>query len=81
MIESAVEFGAALRAARAAAGVNLIDAAAQLGIAKQTLANLETGQGGVALDTAFRAAAEFGLSLFAVPKARRESVRRAIERI
>jgi transcriptional regulator with XRE-family HTH domain len=78
LIRSAADFGAALRAARSATGVSLVDAAAQLGIAKQTLANLETGQGGVGIDTALRAAAEFGVSLFAVPTAQRELVRRAV---
>jgi hypothetical protein len=50
----------------------------QLGIAKQTLANLET-KGTVGLETAVRAARELGVSIFAVPSSEREPVRRAIE--
>lgn len=71
-------FGASIRAARRATGMTLADAALLLGIARQTLANLETGKSSVSLDTALRAAREFGLSLLAVPGGQREGVRRAL---
>ena len=53
--------GAAIRAARKRAGLRLEDAAAHLGLAKQTLQNLETGHAGVALGTALRVAASLGI--------------------
>lgn len=59
--------------------MSIADAAMQLGIAKQTLSNLETAKGAVGVDTALRAAQEFGVALFAVPAAQRELVRRAIK--
>jgi transcriptional regulator with XRE-family HTH domain len=71
-------FGASIRAARSATGMTLADAALLLGVAKQTLANLETGKSSVSLETALRAAREFGVSLLAVPSGQREAVRRAL---
>lgn len=53
----------------------------QLGIAKQTLSNLETAKGAVGVDTALRAAREFGVAIFAVPAAEREQVLRAIREV
>lgn len=53
----------------------------QLGIAKQTLSNLETAKGSVGVETVLRTANEFGVALFAVPAAERELVRRAIKAV
>lgn len=72
-------FGAAIRVARCAANMTLADAALFLGIAKQTMANLETAKSSVSLETALRAAREFGVTLVAVPGGQRETVRRALE--
>lgn len=77
LIADAQALGMAIRHARRRAGLSLEDAALQLGIAKQTLGNLET-KGTVGLETALRAARELGVSLFAVPSSEREPVRRAI---
>ncbi len=74
----AATLGAAIRAARSAAGLTLVDAAISLGISKQTLSDLETGKTSVGLHTALRAARELGVAVFAVPAADREPVRRAI---
>lgn len=71
-------FGASIRAARCAARMTLADAALLLGVARQTLANLETAKSSVSLETALRAAREFGVSILAVPGAQREQVRRAL---
>ena len=49
-----------------------------LGVARQTLTNLETAKSSVSLDTALRAAREFGVSILAVPGGQREGVRRAL---
>ena len=78
LVTDAVALGVAIRAARSHSGLTLSEAAVSLGISKQTLSNLETGKGSVGLDTVLRAARELGVSLFAVPAAEREPVRRAI---
>jgi DNA-binding XRE family transcriptional regulator len=71
-------FGAAIRIARRAAGMTLTDAAMLLGIARQTLINLETAKCSVSLETALCAAREFGVAILAVPGGQREAVRRAL---
>lgn len=71
-------FGASIRAARCAANMTLADAALLLGIARQTLTNLETAKSSVSLDTALRTAREFGVSILAVPGGQREGVLRAL---
>jgi DNA-binding XRE family transcriptional regulator len=71
-------FGASIRAARCAANMTLAEAALLLGVARQTLTNLETAKSSVSLETALRAAREFGVSILAVPGGQRERVRRAL---
>ena len=71
-------FGASIRAARCAASMTLTEASLLLGVARQTLANLETAKSSVSLETALRAAREFGVSILAVPGGQREGVRRAL---
>ena len=71
-------FGASIRAARRAVHMTLADAALLLGVARQTLTNLETAKSSVSLDTALRAAREFGVSILAVPGGQQEGVRRAL---
>ncbi len=71
-------FGASIRAARCAANMTLAEASLLLGVARQTLTNLETAKSSVSLDTALRAAREFGVSILAVPGGQREGVRRAL---
>lgn len=78
MVEDAVALGAAVRAARTQSLLPLVEAAEAMGISRQTLINIETGQGGVSLSTVLRAARELGVSVFAVPSGDREMVRRAI---
>jgi DNA-binding XRE family transcriptional regulator len=73
-------FGASIRAARREAHMTLGEAALLLGVARQTLTNLETGKS-IGLDTALRAAREFGVSILAVPGGQRERVRRALSSI
>lgn len=71
-------FGASIRAARRGAHMTLTEASLLLGVARQTLTNLETAKSSVSLDTALRAAREFGVSILAVPGGQREGVRRAL---
>ena len=79
LVTDAGALGVAIRAARSNLGLTLSDAAISLGISKQTLSDLETGKGSVGLATVLRAARELGVSIFAVPAAEREPVRRAIQ--
>lgn len=78
VVSDSKAFGASIRAARCAANMTLADAALLLGVARQTLTNLETAKSSVSLDTALRAAREFGVSILAVPGGQREGVRRAL---
>ena len=78
LLHDAAAFGAAVRAARTGAGMTLADAAMTLGIAKQTLADLEKASASVGLATALTVARELGVAVFAVPARDREPVRRMI---
>jgi len=71
-------FGQAIRAARTAAGMTLVDAAATIGVSKQTLSDLEKGTGSVGLVIALRAARELGVGVFAVQPTQREAARQAL---
>ncbi len=78
LLNDAAAFGAAVRAARTRAGMTLADAAMTLGIAKQTLADLEKASASVGLAMALSVAHELGVAVFAVPARDREPVRRLI---
>lgn len=71
-------FGQAIRAARTAAGMTLVDASAMVGVSKQTLSDLEKATGSVGLTIALRVARELGVGVFAVQPAQREWVRQAL---
>jgi transcriptional regulator with XRE-family HTH domain len=77
-LQSAGDLGAAIRSARTASGLSIPQAAAGLGISKQTLQDLEHGKGTVGLGVALRAATQLGVALFMAPAARKELVRRRI---
>lgn len=81
LVGDAAELGLAIRAARCASGMTLVDAAVTLGLSKQTLADLERAKGSVGVVTALRVARELGVAIFAVPAADRELVRRAIQSV
>lgn len=78
VVTDAQALGAAIRAARTGARVTVLEAAAAIGVSRQTFVNIETGKGAVALPIVLRAAAELGVTLLAVPSADRDVVRRAI---
>lgn len=78
LVEDALALGAAVRSARTRARIPLVEAAEAMGMSRQTLINIETGQGGVSLATVLRVTREMGISVFAVPAVERESVRRTI---
>ncbi len=68
--------GTAVRAARTGAGMTLEDAAAFLGVAKQTLGDLERGKDTVGLGLTLKISDGLGVALFVVPAGQRERVRR-----
>lgn len=74
-LRSAKQLGIAVRAARTQAGLTLADAALTLGVAKQTLSNLELGKPSVGLGLALDIAAGLGVALFMVPASAREQTR------
>jgi transcriptional regulator with XRE-family HTH domain len=78
LVSDAAVLGAAVRAARTGAGLPLADAAALLGVAKQTLADLETGKGTIGLGLALKIAENLGATLFVVPSTEREKMRRLL---
>ena len=78
LVADAATFGAAIRAARTATGMTLVDAAVTMGISKQTLSDLEMAKASVGLATALSVARELGVAVFAVPASEREPVRRLI---
>lgn len=62
-ISSPAQLGTVLRAARTQSTLSLEDLALTLGIAKQTLQDLERGTGTVSLSIAFAALAGLGIAL------------------
>ena len=78
VVTNAAVLGAAVRAARTGAGLRLADAAALLGVAKQTLSDLETGKGTIGLGLALKIAEGLGATLFVVPSTEREKTRRLL---
>ena len=73
-----VVFGQAIRAARTAAGMTLVNAAEMMGVSKQTLSDLEKATGSVGLAIALRIARELGVGVFAVQPAQREAARQTL---
>lgn len=66
-IDDCQAFGRFVRAARTQSGMTLEDAALAVGVAKQTLQDLETGKPGVGLGLALRIAQALGIAVFASP--------------
>lgn len=81
MLMDAIGFGAAVRAARTASGMTLTDAALAVGVARQTLQDLETGTGTVGIGAAMNIANDLGVSLFAVPAREKGPISRTITAI
>lgn len=70
--------GAAVRAARTTAGLTVEDAALSIGVAKQTLSDLEAGKESVGLGLVLRITRDLGVALFVVPATQRERFRRML---
>ena len=71
---TAENVGAAMRAARTQASLGLRDAALMLGVAVQTLSDIEAGKPGVGLGNILKVAEGLGVDLFAFPKSQRSVV-------
>ena len=78
LVSDAAVLGAAIRSARTGAGMTIDQAAASIGISKQTLSDLETSGATVGLGIALRVARELGVALFVARPGEREVIRRAI---
>lgn len=78
LVKDVQDLGAAVRAARTESGMTLEWAALSLGVAKQTLQNLEKGSGTVSVAFALRAARELGVVLFLAKAEDADYIRRKI---
>ena len=78
LVADAGVLGAAIRSARTGAGMTIDQAAAALGISKQTLSDLETSGSTVGLGIALKVARELGVSVFVTKPGERETIRRVI---
>lgn len=70
-----IQFGHAVRSARTTSGMTLENAALFLGMAKQTLSDIELGKSTVSLGNALKAAKWLGVSIFVVPATEREKTK------
>lgn len=71
--------GAAVRAARTGAGMTLAEAALSIGVAKQTLANLEAGAPGVSLGLVLKITEALGLGLVVIPRYQQARVAKLLQ--
>lgn len=77
-LDSPATLGAAIRAARTQAGMRQVDAALSIGVALQTLIDIETGQPGVSIGKILQVAQGLGVSLFVLPQSQRDNARRRL---
>jgi transcriptional regulator with XRE-family HTH domain len=66
--DSIASIGSVIRATRKAAGLTLVDAAALIGIAKQTLGDLERGRSSVGIHIVLKVLHDLGLGIVVAPK-------------
>ncbi|WP_417067057.1 helix-turn-helix domain-containing protein [Niveibacterium terrae] len=78
LVTSAKDLGQAIRAARTGSGLTIEDAALLVGVAKQTLSDVEQGKPTVAFGTVIKLATALGVSLFMAEKKNQERVRRGL---
>ena len=78
LIKDATSLGTAVRAARTSSGLSIADAALTIGVAKQTISDLEAGKPTVGIGLCLKIAAELGVSLLAVPSGNRDVARRRL---
>lgn len=78
LVHDAVVLGRAVRACRTQAGLTIEEAALSIGVAKQTLSDLETGKPTVRLGLALKIASDLGVRLFIAQSRDSERLRRTI---
>ena len=78
LVHDIAVLGAAIRSARTAAGLRLVDAASLIGVARQTLNDLENGKPTVSVGNVLKIADGLGVALFCAPATERERVRRKL---
>jgi transcriptional regulator with XRE-family HTH domain len=66
--DNIASIGSVIRATRKAAGLTLVDAAALIGIAKQTLGDLERGRSSVGIHIVLKVLNDLGLEILVAPK-------------
>ena len=79
LLTSPSDFGLAVRAARTSVNLTMADAALAIGIARQTLQDIEKGVGTVGIGLCLKVAQQLGVSLFCAPASDRQKVALAIE--
>lgn len=77
-LDDPATLGAAIRAARTQAGLRQSDAALTIGVALQTLIDIETGHPGVSIGKILQVAHGLGVSLFVLPQLQRDNARRRL---
>lgn len=70
--------GTAIRAGRTEQGLTIEEAAMTIGIAKQTLSDIEAGKPSVSLGLVLKVASELGISLFIAPTRDRDRIQSLI---
>jgi len=80
-IASAADLGQWIRAARTQMGIAVDETALNLGLAKQTMHNVEMAPERVAWETVLRVARELGVTLLAVPTETLPDVERALSQV
>jgi|GEM_PF-1581975 transcriptional regulator with XRE-family HTH domain len=78
-ITDAKVLGEILRQVRKESGMTLVDTAESVGIAKQTLSDLENGRVSVGINTVLKIANDLGLCLFAVPRHEQNRIQSILE--
>jgi transcriptional regulator with XRE-family HTH domain len=78
-IANAKELGALIRLARKQSGLTLLEAAASIGIAKQTLSDLERGRSSVGIQITLKVLRDLGLGILVAPKTAMEYIHGATD--
>ena len=78
LIADSKMLGAAIRAGRTEQGLTIEEAAMTIGVAKQTLSDIEAGKPSVSLGLVLKVAGELGISLFIAPARDRDRIQRLI---
>jgi len=72
------QIGILIRSARKATGLTIVEAAASIGIAKQTLSDLERGRSSVGMHIVLKVLQDFGLGMVIVSKKDVELIQRTL---